>query len=65
MGMEAGTECLLLQPDLVQIRQELLKASAVLLMVSMGQFSPGVRKRLQLGWFCFRPGIELGRWKFS
>lgn len=43
MGMEASTECLLLHPDLVQIRQELLKASAALMMVFVGQFSPAVR----------------------
>lgn len=48
--------------DLVQMRQELLKASATLMMVSTEQFSPGVGGRLQTGWL-FRFGIELGGWK--
>lgn len=48
--------------DLVQMMQELLKASATLMMVSTEQFSPGER-RLQTGWL-FRFGIERGGWKF-
>lgn len=35
MGMEAGTECLLPQPNLVQTRQGLRKARAALMMVSV------------------------------
>lgn len=49
--------------DLVEMRQELLKAPATLMMVSIEQFSPGVGRRLQTGWH-FRFVIELGGWKF-